>query len=261
MMVRYGADVELNTNLLLLPEVAAEELASKQRFQNNMLQRRLCALGYEEALNSGTDLISGLVANNPAAARLSGKALALERSKLYVESCFGALSKNRRGLSVLLCNVARAKPQTASDYNVCITPAGIEYGVYHKADFATFALSGIKVGDNSNMTMEQIPSFVEPATGIRCMLSRPFANFEQGMYHVACEIPRCTSRSLSSFRNALPNGRGLRIVARRGVHADPRYLRCGLAACWYPCRELRMRLQHSIVDTAPYWKLDCLLPC
>lgn len=65
-LTRYGADIEMSTNLMSSePQLAAEDLRLKLDFQKNVLDERLTEIGYETIMSNGLSLNRSLLEHSP----------------------------------------------------------------------------------------------------------------------------------------------------------------------------------------------------
>lgn len=92
--MRYGNDVEVDTNLFADPPLAAADIERKVTFQKRQFEKKLIELGYDALRDDSTNIITAF------ARTIQGSPNAREKSALehYFNNCFAAFNK---------CNVIR----------------------------------------------------------------------------------------------------------------------------------------------------------
>ena len=173
---RYGGDIEMNTNLLAMPEEYAEDLQLKLSFQQNAMARRLSELGYQAALNEGQYLPNLLVRANPAMATASAKDKARENARIYAQHCFGALQKFSNPIAGLL---AMAKRGSAAPFDTLILPSGVPEMEMFNSSGAYFFLNGISDADK-RMSFGIDTIKTDPVTGLNVGTYRGCVDYIDG---------------------------------------------------------------------------------
>jgi hypothetical protein len=173
---RYGGDIEMNTNLLAMPEEYAEDLQLKLSFQQNAMARRLSELGYQAALNEGQYLPNLLVRANPAMATASGPQKAKANATIYAQQCFGALQKFSNPIAGLL---SMAKRGSAAPFDTLILPSGVPEMEMFNSSGAYFFLNGISDADK-RMSFGIDTIKTDPVTGLNIGTYRGCVDYIDG---------------------------------------------------------------------------------
>ena len=173
---RYGADLVMDTNLLMMPGAYADEFNLKLEFQQRAMEAKLVELGYRAIMAECRELHEAIVDANPAFASLDDNSRAQHGLAAW-NQCFGALQKYSNGVGVIM---AMAKRASTCPFDTLIVPAGTEeisnFGV---ASNATYLVSGIRDSDKS-ITFGSDSFRVDPISGLRVGVSRPPQTFEAG---------------------------------------------------------------------------------
>ena len=173
---RYGGDIEMNTNLLAMPEEYAEDLQLKLSFQQNAMARRLSELGYQAALNEGQYLPNLLIRANPAMAAATRQAKAKANATIYAQQCFGALQKFSNPIAGLL---AMAKRGSAAPFDTLILPSGVPEMEMFNSSGAYFFLNGISDADK-RMSFGIDTIKTDPVTGLNIGTYRGCVDYIDG---------------------------------------------------------------------------------
>lgn len=179
---RYGGDIEMNTNLLAMPEEYAEDLQLKLSFQQNAMARRLSELGYQAALNGGQYLPNLLIRANPAMATKSGAEKARANAFIYAQQCFGALQKFSNPIAGLL---AMAKRGSAAPFDTLILPSGVPEMEMFNSSGAYFFLNGISDADK-RMSFGIDTIKTDPVTGLNVGTYRGCVDYIDGQLSGQC---------------------------------------------------------------------------
>ena len=173
---RYGGDIEMNTNLLAIPEEYAEDLQLKLSFQQNAMARRLSEIGYETAIREGQYLPGLLVRSNPAMATASKEDKAKANATIYAQQCFGALQKYSNPIPGLL---AMAKRGSAAPFDTLILPSGVPEMEMFTSTSAYFFLNGISDADKRmSFGIDTIKN--DPVTGLNIGTYRGSVDYIDG---------------------------------------------------------------------------------
>jgi len=178
-LTRYGGDLEMNLNLFLTPDMAAEELEMKLDAQKLMLEQTLVNLGYETLMEQGTQLVAALQRATPATAGMDDIARQAAAEKIYVHQVFGSFAKHNFPVQNLLAAAKRANMYTPvagrESYSVMIVPAGMmDMERYTKADSMVYQVSGIRTTDNKPVNMKLENVVQDPRTGVRILVHAPY---------------------------------------------------------------------------------------
>lgn len=196
---RYGADIEMNTNLLAMPDQYAAELQMKMDFQNAAMSARLVELGFETILGTCSLLPNLLVSNNPAmnGANDIDRANAIDANSARL---FGALQKYSSGVNTLLAMCKRA---SAAPFDTLIIPSGThELMNFSLVDSVRYNVTGIRDTDRRiEFGLDSIR--VDPVSGLRIGVSRGTSSFAHGT-NAPQARPGCLSRTVT-FAVVVPN--------------------------------------------------------
>ena len=173
---RYGGDIEMNTNLLAIPEEYAEDLQLKLSFQQNAMARRLSEIGYETAIREGEYLPGLLVRSNPAMATAQKEVKAKAQATIYAQQCFGALQKYSNPIPALL---AMAKRGSAAPFDTLILPSGVPEMEMFTSTSAYFFLNGISDADK-RMSFGIDTIKTDPVTGLNIGTYRGSVDYIDG---------------------------------------------------------------------------------
>ena len=173
---RYGGDIEMNTNLLAIPEEYAEDLQLKLSFQQNAMARRLSEIGYETAIREGQYLPGILVRSNPGMATASKEDKAKANATIYAQQCFGALQKYSNPIPGLL---AMAKRGSAAPFDTLILPSGVPEMEMFTSTSAYFFLNGISDADK-RMSFGIDTIKTDPVTGLNIGTYRGSVDYIDG---------------------------------------------------------------------------------
>lgn len=188
---RYGADIEMNTNLLAMPDQYAAELQMKMDFQNAAMSARLVELGFETILGTCSLLPNLLVSNNPAmnGASPMDRANAIDANSARL---FGALQKYSSGVNTLLAMCKRA---SAAPFDTLIIPSGThELMNFSLVDSVRYNVTGIRDTDRRiEFGLDSIR--VDPVSGLRIGVSRGTSSFAHGT-NAPQARPGCLSRTV-----------------------------------------------------------------
>jgi hypothetical protein len=88
-LVRYGTDIEMNLNLMLIPGAAKEELEMKMDAQKSELSRSLTNIGYDTLMSEGTPIVDAIMRSNPSKGDLT--AWRQTSHRVYSQQIFGAV--------------------------------------------------------------------------------------------------------------------------------------------------------------------------
>ena len=191
LLTRYGADLEMNTNLFLEPEMARQELDMKLEAQKQELEHTMVRLGYEAVMSQGTNLCHALAQTSPAAAG-NPKAQMERVEKIYMHSVFGALAKYDFPIQNLLAAASRAALYLPSraEQAVMIVPPCIAVSKFTQKSQMKFAVSGLNVAQNK----VEIPLgnvLEDPGSNVKIMVHVPPAS-------TASNTPQVTDCGLMS---------------------------------------------------------------
>lgn len=196
---RYGADIEMNTNLLAMPDQYAAELQMKMDFQNAAMSARLVELGFETILGTCSLLPNLLVSNNPAmnGANDIDRAHAIDANSARL---FGALQKYSSGVNTLLAMCKRA---SAAPFDTLIIPSGThELMNFSLVDSVRYNVTGIRDTDRRiEFGLDSIR--IDPVSGLRIGVSRGTSSFAHGT-NAPQARPGCLSRTVT-FAVVVPN--------------------------------------------------------
>lgn len=177
-LARYGGDLEMNLNLFLRPEEAAEEFNMKLDAQKRMLEQQLCHLGYEMLMREGTQLVQAMIRSSPATKDMSLAQRQLKADRLYVHTVFGAMNKNPYPLESLLASAKAANlytPGAPHGYSTMIIPNGMfEMHRYTKPEELVYNLSGVKGPDRKPIQLTMDRALVDTRTGMKLLVHTGF---------------------------------------------------------------------------------------
>lgn len=173
---RYGADLQMNLNLLNTPSLFKNELDMKLAAQKRYLENVLVELGYEALFDQGTNLVEAINrahGGDPSDAA----AYTREAEQVYMASIFGAMSKFSFPLQNLLSAAKHANLYTQSrgdSYSVLICPVPmLDIERYTKQDRIVYNVSGLSA-DQQKVEMPISNGVVtDPVTSIRILTHVP----------------------------------------------------------------------------------------
>jgi len=182
-LARYGGDLEMNLNLFLRPEDAAEEFNMKLDAQKNMLEQQLCTLGYNKIMGEGTQLQDAMMRASPLNTHLKPHERQARAEKLYVHTLFGTMNKNMYPLESLMASAKAANlytPGAPHGYTTCIVPSGMfEMHKYTKPENLVYNLNGVKATDRAPIKLALEGGHKDPRTGMTILVHTGRPNTEQ----------------------------------------------------------------------------------
>ncbi|WP_341246929.1 hypothetical protein [Nereida ignava] len=182
-LARYGGDLEMNLNLFLRPEDAAEEFNMKLDAQKNMLEQQLCTLGYNKIMGEGTQLQDAMMRASPLNTHLQPHERQARAEKLYVHTLFGTMNKNMYPLESLMASAKAANlytPGAPHGYTTCIVPSGMfEMHKYTKPENLVYNLNGVKATDRAPIKLALEGGHKDPRTGMTILVHTGRPNTEQ----------------------------------------------------------------------------------
>lgn len=177
-LARYGGDLEMNLNLFLRPEEAAEEFNMKLEAQKRMLEQQLCHLGYEMLMKEGTQLQEAMMRASPATKDMSLAQRQHKADRLYVHTVFGAMNKNAYPLETLLASAKAANlytPGAPHGYSTMIIPNGMfEMHRYTKPEELVYNLNGVKGPDRKPIQLKFQNALTDTRTGMKLLVHTGF---------------------------------------------------------------------------------------
>jgi len=184
-MTRYGADLEMNVNLFLKPELAKEELDMKVDAQKLELQRALIDRGYRMLMDEGVLLVDAIARSSPLYQATATNAEKMEAARrIQVQQVFGAMSKHPFPIQSLLTAAKCASAYTCASTkgSVLIIPHGVPDVIkYTRRETMVYEIGGPAIAANGKpikMTMDDV--FVDDSTAVKIMVHHPLPNFSQG---------------------------------------------------------------------------------
>ena len=180
-LVRYGADLTMNLNLMLRPVDAREELEMKVNAQKQSLENELTRFGYEQALQ-------GLKLGDAIA---RSKGLLPTRNKDDYEKCrndvhedlFACFQRYEDPLKSLiaLAKTATAYRNVVGKDSIMIlptsTPEMLEYTKYMKLNYK---VSGIKGTGKKALDVSLDDVYDDPTIGLKLMVHHPPQDHHEG---------------------------------------------------------------------------------
>jgi hypothetical protein len=183
-LVRYGGDIEMNLNLMLIPEDAREELQMKVDAQKRELERMLTNIGYEILLSEGTPIVNAILRSNPTP--LKATAWAKTAHRIYSQQIFGAMNKSPYPIASLLagCRYASAYSLTGLQGAALIIPHGIpDLLRYTRKEAMTYSVSGVKpgnVGGKGGITMALENAYTDDSSGVKILIHHVNPTYQGG---------------------------------------------------------------------------------
>jgi hypothetical protein len=177
---RYGADLEMNTNLLLEPALAKADLDIKLNYQKAALERKLDELGYEAVMREGTDLIRALAEASPIHFdEDADKVKYMEH--VYAKSIFGCMEKHSQPIANLLAAAKKAGTMSAGDFDTMIVPSGLqELLQWTRAENVYYYLNGRAIDQKEKIQFGLDGGRVDPSSGLRVFTTYPKVDYSQG---------------------------------------------------------------------------------
>ena len=181
-LARYGADVEMNTNLFLEPGLAKADMDIKLGFQKKQLERKLTDLGYECVMREGLNMVRCLADASPIVNKMindEDKVMWMDR--VYATTVFGALDRFDNAIANLLAMAKRAATMQSDPFDTMIVPSGLmELQRYAKADNVYYYLSGQSKPDMTPVKFGLDGGLHDPATNLNIFVHYPKADYSQG---------------------------------------------------------------------------------
>jgi len=181
-LARYGGDLEMNLNLFLRPDEAAEEFNMKLNAQKGMLEQQLCTLGYDKLMKEGTLLHAAMSRASPVTTHLTEFQRVARAEKMYVHTLFGTMNKNMYPLESLMAAAKAANlytPGAPHGYTRCIVPNGMfEMHKYTKPENLVYNLNGIKSSDRKPIKLSLEGGHKDPRTNMTILVHAGRPNTE-----------------------------------------------------------------------------------
>ena len=185
-LIRYGADLTMNLNLMLRPADAQQELQMKVDVQKKSLENELTRFGYEQ-LMGGTP-IGHALARSKGLREEEGAGDFKTFSDRVHESVFAAFQRHENPLTTL---ISMAKSCTA--YRNVIgpnslmilphaSPEMLEYGKYNKM---TYSVNGVASTSKKPLTVAVDDVYDDPTIGLKLMVHHPPHNYNGARGQVA----------------------------------------------------------------------------
>ena len=217
---RYGADLEMNTNLLLEPALAKADLDIKLDYQKGALERKLTELGYEAVMREGTDLVRALYEANPISENISGDKEKLEvMDRLYATSIFGAMQKHSQPIANLLAAAKKAGTMAAGAFDTMIVPSGLpELLQWGRAENVYYYLNGRSIDAKERIQFGLDGGRVDPSSGLKVFTTYPQVDYTQGTaYQSAKQSPIMKKVKIGMLYFLGASGEGYIVNPQTGV--------------------------------------------
>ena len=209
-MARYGADIEMNTNLFLEPEIAAADMKIKVDHQKKALEDKLTELGYECILREGSDLVRSLADATPALHGAKDKDKIMYMDQVYTRTIFGAMEKFQFPLQNLYAAAKRAAVMSADPFDTLICPAGMhDLQNYTRAENVYYYMQGQEKGSLPPIKFGLDGGMIDPTTGLRVFVSYPKVDHAHGTAYQSMEkgnLMRERTFGQGHFYNPGPDG-------------------------------------------------------
>jgi hypothetical protein len=194
-LVRYGGDIEMNLNLMLIPEDAKEELQMKVDAQKRELERMLTNIGYDILLSEGTPIVNAIIRSNPTPT--SPDEWSKTAHRIYSQQIFGAMNKSPYPIASLLagCRYASAYSLTGLQGAALIIPHGIpDLLRYTRKEAMTYSVSGVKpgnVGGSGGITMNLEDAYTDSSSGVKILIHHVNPTYQGGHAnpHISADSP------------------------------------------------------------------------
>jgi hypothetical protein len=183
---RHGNDFVMNLNLFLIPEKANEHLTDYLNGQRLGLERALVSIGYETLFREGTRLAGALMRSNPIASLKSPLERVVMADRLFVETIFGAFSKQQFALQNVMTQVGKVNHYTPtgssrSPYKLMIVPMGFREFDRTKPETMYHFISGLPGRGKEPVAIPlNVAAYSDPVTGLRVMTHVPVSGFQSG---------------------------------------------------------------------------------
>lgn len=178
---RYGADLEMNTNLLLEPALAKADLDIKLDYQKAALERKLDELGYEAVMREGTDLIRALCEASPVCEGANDEDKVRFMERVYATSIFGALEKHSQPIANLLAAAKKAGTMSAGAFDTMIVPSGMQELLHWtRAENVYYYLNGRTIDSKEKIQFGLDGGRIDPSSGLRVFTTYPQVDYSQG---------------------------------------------------------------------------------
>jgi len=187
-LTRYGADIEMNLNLFLIPGDAEEELEMKMDAQKRELERKLTDLGYMCLMKEGTSIIDAIIRSNPSMSapvdNITSERYFKNARRIYTANIFGALNKHRFPIANLLAAARYASAYSTGTQkgSVMILPHGVpDLLRYARKENMHYSVSGLKAAGKKKIDMKLEGAFEDPVSGVSILIHHPTPTYEHGV--------------------------------------------------------------------------------
>ena len=209
-MARYGADVEMNTNLFLEPELAAADMKIKVDHQKKALEEKLTELGYECILREGSDLVRSLADATPALHGKSDQQRIMYMDQIYTRTIFGAMEKFQFPFQNLYAAAKKAAVMSADPFDTMICPAGLhDLQNYTRAENVYYYMQGQERDSLPPIKFGLDGGMIDPVTGLKVFVTYPKVDHAHGTAYQSMEkgnLMRERTFGQGHFFNPGPDG-------------------------------------------------------
>ena len=181
-LVRYGADIEMSTNLLAgEPGLAAADLALKMDHQKMVLDQALTQLGYDAVLSGGLNLSRCLLEHSPQYSHLPEHQRAVALEEIAVNN-FACAQKYENWFPNLLATIKKSTLVTSGVFDTVILPSGLpEIEKFSKKENYQFYLTGIDQKSNEKISFDLNNGiFTDQASGMTVAVTYPVPTMAGG---------------------------------------------------------------------------------
>lgn len=205
-----GADIEMNTNLFLEPELARADMDIKVSHQKKALEDKLTELGYECILREGTDLVRALADATPALHGQDDRTKIMYMDRTYVQTIFGCMEKFQFPFQNLYAAAKRAAVMAADPFDTVICPAGMQdLHNYTRAENVYYYLQGQSKDQLPPIKFGLDGGMIDPTTGLKVFVTYPKVDHSDGVAYQSMEkgnLMRERTFGQGHFFNPGPDG-------------------------------------------------------